>query len=436
MIFCYICFEMVVIWLDQNKYKIWYLIEVYVMEKLVELGVVFQFVVDVVWKVKDVDFDVDWINEIEVEVKYDVIVFLMYLVEYVGEESWFVYQGLILFDVLDICLVVQMKQFVDLLLVVMDCVFVVLKICVEEYKYIVCIGCLYGIYVELIMMGLKFVCFYVEFVCNWVCFVVVCDEIFICVIFGVIGMFVNVDLFVEVYVVEQMGLIVELVFIQVILCDCYVNYFVVLGLIVLVIENIVVEVCYFQCFEVCEVQEYFFKGQKGLFVMLYKCNLILMENLIGQVCLVCLAVILVMENVVLWYECDILYFFVECGIGLDVNVYFDFVLYWIVGMIEKLIVYEDCCCENLEVYGGIYNFQCVLFVFIQVGVFCEDSYCLVQCNGMKIWDEGGKLVEYFKVDEGVIVLFFDEQIEVCFDEVYYFKYVDMIFVCVLFSKFV
>ncbi len=46
---------------------------------------------------------------------------------------------------------------------------------------------------------------------------------------------------------------------------------------------------------------------------------------------------------------------------------------------------------------------------------------------MKTWDEGGKLVEYLKADEGVTALLSNEQIEACFDEAYHLKHVDTIF---------
>lgn len=91
---------------------------------------------------------------------------------------------------------------VDILIEDMDKLFVVLKKCVLEYKNIVCVGCSYGIYVELIIMGLIFVCFYVEMDCNKVCLIVVCEEVVIGVIFGVVGIFVNIDLVVEEYVCE------------------------------------------------------------------------------------------------------------------------------------------------------------------------------------------------------------------------------------------
>ena len=201
--------EMAAIWSDQNKYKIWYLIEAHATEKLAELGVVPQSAVEAVWKAKDVEFDVARIDEIEREVKHDVIAFLTHLAEHVGEESRFVHQGLTSSDVLDTCLAVQMKQSADLLLVGMDRVLAALKKRAEEHKYTACIGRSHGIHAEPTTMGLKFARFYAEFDRNRERLVRARDEIATCAISGAIGTFANVDPSVEEHVAEQMGLTVE-----------------------------------------------------------------------------------------------------------------------------------------------------------------------------------------------------------------------------------
>ena len=55
------------------------------------------------------------------------------------------------------------------------------------------------------------------------------------------------------------------------------------------------------------------------------------------------------------------------------------------------------------------------------------SYRLVQRNGMKTWDDGGKLVDHLKADADVCALLSNGQIEACFDEAYHLKHVDTIF---------
>ncbi|RAI30965.1 lyase family protein, partial [Rhodoplanes roseus] len=65
-------------------------------------------------------FDVERIDEIEREVKHDVIAFLTHLSEIVGPEARFVHQGMTSSDVLDTCLSVQLARAADLLLADLD----------------------------------------------------------------------------------------------------------------------------------------------------------------------------------------------------------------------------------------------------------------------------------------------------------------------------
>lgn len=419
--------QMADIWSPQSKYRIWFEIEAHATDKLAELGVVPADAAKAVWKAKDMEFDVDRIDEIEREVKHDVIAFLTHLAELVGEDARFVHQGLTSSDVLDTCLAVQLKRASDVLLDGMDRLLAALKKRAFEHKMTACIGRSHGIHAEPTTMGLKFARFYAELDRSRTRLVAAREEIATCAISGAIGTFANVNPAVEEHVAKELGLAVEPISTQVIPRDRHAAFFAVLGLIASSIENIAIEVRHLQRSEVREAQEYFSKGQKGSSAMPHKRNPILTENLTGLARLVRSAVTPAMENVALWHERDISHSSVERGIGPDATVHLDFALHRTASMIEGLIVHEDRCRENLEAYGGIHNSQRVLLALTQAGASREDSYRLVQRNGMKTWDEGGKLVEYLKADEGVTALLSDEQIEACFDEGYHFKHVDTIF---------
>jgi adenylosuccinate lyase len=403
--------QMAAIWSDQNKYKIWYLIEAHATEKLAELGVVPQSAVAAVWSAKDVEF----------------IAFLTHLGEHVGEQSRFVHQGLTSSDVLDTCLAVQMRDSADLLLQGMDRVLAALKTRAMEHKFTVCIGRSHGIHAEPTTMGLKFARFYAEFKRNRARLVAAREEIATCAISGAIGTFANIDPRVEEHVAAAMGLSVEPISTQVIPRDRHANYFAVLGLIASSIENLAIEVRHLQRSEVREAQEFFAKGQKGSSAMPHKRNPILTENLTGLARLVRSAVIPAMENVALWHERDISHSSVERGIGPDANGHLDFALQRCAGMVEGLIVHADRCQENLDAQGGIHNSQRLLLALTQAGVSREDSYRLVQRNAMKTWDEGGQLSDHLKADPEVTAHMSDAQIEACFDEAYHLKHVDTIF---------
>lgn len=419
--------EMADIWSPETKYRIWFEIEAHATDKLAELGVVPARAAAAVWTARDMRFDVDRIDEIEREVKHDVIAFLTHLAELVGEDARFVHQGLTSSDVLDTCLAVQLTRAANLLLAGLDRLLAALKTRAMEHKYTVCIGRSHGIHAEPTTMGLKFARFHAEFARGRERLVRARAAVATCAISGAVGTFANVDPAVEAHVAEKLGLTVEPISTQVIPRDRHAEFFAVLGLVASSIENLAIEVRHLQRSEVREAQEYFSKGQKGSSAMPHKRNPILTENLTGLARLVRSAVVPAMENVALWHERDISHSSVERGIGPDATAHLDFALHRAAGMVEQLIVHADRCRENLEAFGGIHNSQRVLLALTQAGASREDSYRLVQRNGMKTWDEGGMLVDHLKADSDVTALLGPDQIEACFDEAWHLKHVDTIF---------
>ena len=112
--------EMVKIWSEDNKYKIWYMIEAHACSAQEILGVIPSGTAERVWKAKDLKFNSEKIAEIESVTKHDVIAFLTHLAEFVGEDAKFIHQGMTSSDVLDTCFNIQLKQSCDLLLSEMD----------------------------------------------------------------------------------------------------------------------------------------------------------------------------------------------------------------------------------------------------------------------------------------------------------------------------
>ena len=106
--------DMVHIWEPENKFRIWFEIEAHACDAQAELGVIPKSAAEAVWKLGK--FEVDRIDEIEREVKHDVIAFLTNLAEHVGPEARFVHQGMTSSDVLDTCFSVQLVKATDILL--------------------------------------------------------------------------------------------------------------------------------------------------------------------------------------------------------------------------------------------------------------------------------------------------------------------------------
>src|SRR5262249_18364090 len=93
------------IWEDQNKYQRRLDVELAVVETLAQRGIIpRQDAADIKTRAA---FSVDRINEIEAEVKHDVIAFTTSVAEHVGSASRFFHFGLTSSDVLDTAMALQ-----------------------------------------------------------------------------------------------------------------------------------------------------------------------------------------------------------------------------------------------------------------------------------------------------------------------------------------
>ncbi len=428
--------EMTEIWSAATKYRIWFEIEAHGCDALAELGVIPKAAAKNIWdKGGKAEFSVARIDEIEREVKHDVIAFLTHLAEFIGDDSRFVHQGFTSSDILDTTLSVQMARATDLLLVGMDRVLAALEKRAKEHKHTITIGRSHAIHAEPTTFGIKLARFHAEFARGRARLVAARKEIAVCAISGAIGTYANIDPSVEEHVAAKMDLAVETVSTQVIPRDRHAAYFAALGVVASSIENIAVEIRHLQRTEVLEAEEFFSKGQKGSSAMPHKRNPILTENLTGLARLVRMAVVPAMENVALWHERDISHSSVERGIGPDATITLDFALHRLAGVIENLVVYPDQMKNNMERLGGLHNSQRFLLALTQAGVSREDSYRLVQRNAMQVWElfrtkgnagEGAFLNLLLK-DKDVTDKLPEAQIRGMFDDEYHMKHVDTIF---------
>jgi adenylosuccinate lyase len=423
--------EMVAIWEPQSRFCIWFEIEAHATEKLGELGVVPKSAAKALWDwwKTNPTIDVAAIDAIEAVTKHDVIAFLTWVAEQVGDEARFMHQGMTSSDVLDTCLSVQLAQASDLLLADIDKLLDVLKRRAFEYKMTPTIGRSHGIHAEPVTFGLKLAEAYAEFSRNKARLLAARADIATCAISGAVGTFANIDPRVEAYVADKMGLAVEPVSTQVIPRDRHAMFFATLGVIASSIERLAVEVRHLQRTEVLEAEEYFSPGQKGSSAMPHKRNPVLTENLTGLARMVRGYVTPALENVALWHERDISHSSVERYIGPDATVTLDFALARLTGVMDKLLVYPERMLKNLNKMGGLVHSQRVLLALTQAGVSREDSYRLVQRNAMKVWESDGQLslLELLKADPEVTAALPAAEIEEKFDLGYHLRQVDTIF---------
>ena len=415
--------DMTALWEPEIRFSIWLEIETHAMDAMVKLGIVPE---DAAKAVREKGgFDVDRIDEIEREVKHDVIAFLTSLSEHVGPEARFVHQGMTSSDVLDTCFNVQLVRASDILLDDMDALLGALKKRAMEHKMTATIGRSHGIHAEPTTFGLKLAQAYAEFDRCRDRLVAARKEIATCAISGAVGTFANIDPSIEAHVAEAMGLEVEPVSTQVIPRDRHAMFFVTLGVIASSMERLATEVRHLQRTEVLEAEEYFSEGQKGSSAMPHKRNPVLTENLTGLARLVRGMAVPAMENVALWHERDISHSSVERMIGPDATITLDFALVRLTNVVENLVVYPERMQANLDKLGGLVHSQRVLLALTQAGVSREDAYRLVQRNAMPVWRGEGQFLDLLKADKEVVLS--DEDLEALFDLGYHFKHVDTIF---------
>ena len=424
---------MTAIWSSENRYRIWWAIEVFAAEAMGRVGMIPADDARTIRKAYDDDvlgeIDVPAIDKIEEVTRHDVIAFLTWAGEKLGPERRWLHQGMTSSDVLDTSLAVQLKQSADILIEDLEALLTVLKRRAIEHKLTPTIGRSHGIHAEPVTFGLKLAQAYAEFDRNLARLRTVRDEIATCAISGAVGTFANIDPAIEAHVASELGLTPEPTSTQVIPRDRHAMFFAVLGVIASSIERLSIEVRHLQRTEVLEVEEYFAPGQKGSSAMPHKRNPVLTENLTGLARVVRAAVIPAMENVALWHERDISHSSVERFIGPDACITLDFALARLTSVIDKLLIYPARMQANMDRMGGLIHSQRVLLALTQAGLSREDSYSLVQRNAMRVWGSDGKLqlLDLLKADPEVTAKLSDAKLEDLFDLGYHFKRLDVIF---------
>jgi adenylosuccinate lyase len=420
--------EMAAIWSPEARFRIWFEIEAHAADAMAELGVIPKKAAQTIWaKGKDASFDVARIDEIEREVKHDVIAFLTYLSEIIGPEARFVHQGMTSSDVLDTCFNVQLVRAADILIADVGQVMTALKQRAFEHKLTPTIGRSHGIHAEPTTFGLKLAYAYAEFQRAKNRLAAARKEVATCAISGAVGTFAQIDPRVEAHVARAMGLAVEPISTQVIPRDRHAMYFATLAVVAASLERLATEIRHLQRTEVLEVEEFFSAGQKGSSAMPHKRNPVLSENLTGLARMVRAYATPALENVALWHERDISHSSAERMIGPDATVTLDFALNRLAGIIDGLVVYPDNMQANLDRLGGLVHSQRVLIALTQKGVVREDAYRLVQRNAMQAWKGKRDFLALLKADKDVREHLSVAEIEKNFDLSYHFKHVDTIF---------
>ncbi len=420
--------QMAAIWSPETRFRIWFEIEAHAADGMARLGMIPKEAAKAIREKGDAaKFDTARIDEIEREVKHDVVAFLTHLAEFVGPNARFVHQGMTSSDVLDTCFNVQLVRAADLLIADVDTLKNAIERRAREYKFTPTIGRSHGIHAEPTTFGLKLAVAFAEFARAKTRLEEARKEVATCAISGAVGTFAQIDPRVEAYVAEKMGLTVEPISTQIIPRDRHAMYFATLGVVASSCERLATEIRHLQRTEVLEAEEFFSAGQKGSSSMPHKRNPVLSENVVGLARMIRAYVTPALENVALWHERDISHSSVERMIGPDATVTLDFALGRLAGIVDKLIVYPDNMRKNLEHLGGLVHSQRVLLGLTHKGVAREDAYRLVQRNAMKAWAGEGDFLTLLLADNDVRKHLSEAELKANFDLDFHFAHVDTIF---------
>lgn len=387
------------IWDDPNKFRIWLEIEILACEAQAELGVVPKDVVRVIRE--RAKFDVARIDEIELEVKHDVIAFLTNVGEYVGPESRYIHVGMTSSDVLDTCLAVQMKEAGELLLGGLQGLASVLARRAKEFRSTIMVGRTHGIHAEPTTFGLKLALWYDETMRNIARLRSAVERISVGQISGAVGTYEHLSPRVEEYVCAKLGLTPAPVSTQILQRDRHAELMSVLSLIGSSLEKFATEIRHLQKTEVLEAEEYFSSGQKGSSAMPHKRNPITCERIAGLARVLRGNALASMENVALWHERDITHSSVERVVIPDSCILLDYMLAQFTDVIDRLVVYPDNMLKNLQRTHGLIFSQSVLLALTGKGMSREDAYRIVQSSAMEVWASGRDFKELLKSNEDV-----------------------------------
>ncbi|HYR43510.1 MAG TPA: adenylosuccinate lyase [Terriglobia bacterium] len=401
------------IWEDQNKYQRWLDVELAVVETLADEGVVPR---DAAAEIKArASFSVDRINEIEAEVKHDVIAFTTSVAEYVGPASRYFHFGLTSSDVLDTAMALQVADASAVILQDIQRLLDVLKKRAYEFKTTVIVGRTHGIHAEATTFGLKLALLHDEVKRQQARFKEAVETMRVGKLSGAVGTFAHLSLEIEEKVMRKLNLRAAPASSQVIQRDRHAHYITSLALIGTTLEKIAVEVRHLQRTEVREAEEYFSEKQKGSSAMPHKRNPITSEQIAGLARILRSNALAAMENVALWHERDISHSSVERIIFPDSTILADYLLDRTATLIEKLVVYPDRMKQNLELTHGLIYSGDLLLALIAKNVTREEAYRWVQRNAMRVWDEGGTFKEKVRSDSDIGKTLNTSDIERVFD---------------------
>ena len=384
--------EMGRIWSEENKYRQWLEVELATAEALAETGEVPKEAAQLLRK--HAGFTVGRIQEIEREVRHDVIAFTTAVAESMAaaghaEASRWLHYGLTSNDVVDTAQALMIRSASDIISKGINNLSEKLKARAYEFKHTVQIGRTHGIHAEPITFGLKLALWYDEIRRSLTRFCAAAEELRVGKISGAVGTFGHIGPEAEERICRRLGLRPVPIASQVISRDRHANFVAALALIAASLEKIALEIRHLQRTEVREAEEPFSAGQKGSSAMPHKRNPVTCEQICGLARVVRANAQAAFENVALWHERDISHSSVERIIMPDSTILVDYMLSKTDWLIAGLRVSPHHMKKNLELTKGLVFSGQLLLDLTAAGMLREEAYRIVQAHAMEAWDQDG-----------------------------------------------
>ncbi|MGN0004518.1 MAG: adenylosuccinate lyase [Candidatus Gastranaerophilaceae bacterium] len=408
------------IWQLDAKFDYYLQVELAVLKAYNKLGEVSDEALEYIKE--HASFSVERIDEIEKEVKHDVIAFLTNVNENVGDKySPLIHKGLTSSDVIDTAFALQIRDSAKVVLSDIDNLLNTLKMLADKYRKTICIGRSHGIGAEVITFGFKFLNHFDIFERAKFRIEYALKDCLRGQISGPVGSYSNISPEVEKLTCEELGLEPAKISTQIIARDVHAGMISAISILGSEIENLATEIRHLQRWEVCEVEEGFSAGQKGSSAMPHKKNPILSENLSGLARVLRGYSVSAFENITLWHERDISHSSVERIIFPDAFILADYMLNRLNNVLKILNVKSENMIKNVNKYGGIIYSQACLLKLTEKGMTREEAYSIVQKEALQAFNDGGNFKENMKK------YLSDIEIDECFDEVRYLRNIDTIY---------
>jgi adenylosuccinate lyase len=413
------------IWSEENRFRNWLMVEVAATQTLSEAGIVPKDAAKVIRE--RADFDLRRIQEIEAEVRHDVIAFTTAVAEIVGPESRWFHYGLTSNDVVDTAQALLIAQASAIIAADLERLSEVLKRRAWEFKETPMVGRTHGIHAEPITFGFKLANWYSETQRNIERFKNAAEDMRVGKFSGAVGTFAHLSPELEEKICARLGLKAADISSQVIQRDRHANYLATLAIIASTLDKIATEIRHLQRTEVREAEEFFSEKQKGSSAMPHKRNPVNAEQISGLARIVRSNSQAALENVALWHERDISHSSVERVIVPDSTTLVDYMLQKTANLVDTMFVYPERMKANLESTGGLVFSGQLLLDLVEHGVSREDAYRLVQSHAMRAWKEGLNFRQEILKDKEIARRVPKQQIERAFDLKRQLRNIDRIF---------